>query len=79
LQIYLSEFLLLISFFYIGLNNGQNTTSAAQVKSIDNERDSLKIENAKLNCRITHLLRTLDKKDYEISLLRKDLSKTKFR
>ncbi|RIA94710.1 hypothetical protein C1645_817625 [Glomus cerebriforme] len=78
LQTQISELKEIIS----GLNNDQNTsctTSTAQMKSIKDECDSLKIENAKCNYRITHLLRALDKKDYEISLLKKDLNKTEFK
>ncbi|GBB97080.1 hypothetical protein RclHR1_02910008 [Rhizophagus clarus] len=79
LQAQISELKEIIS----GLNNDQNsstqTAQTAQLRVIENERDSLQIENSKLNYRIIHLLRTLNKKDNEISLLRKDLNKSGFR
>ncbi|RGB37389.1 hypothetical protein C1646_694777 [Rhizophagus diaphanus] len=80
LQTQISELKEIIS----GLNNDQNTSTAqtalaAQVRSIENERDALQIENSKLNYQITHLLRALNKKDNEISLLRKDLNKSGFK
>ncbi|EXX64512.1 hypothetical protein RhiirA5_497467 [Rhizophagus irregularis] len=81
LQTQISELKEIIS----GLNNDQNTSSTAQtaqtaqVRSIENERNALQIENSKLNYQITHLLRALNKKDNEISLLRKDLNKSGFK
>ncbi|UZO04649.1 uncharacterized protein OCT59_025023 [Rhizophagus irregularis] len=47
-----------------GLNNDQNTSSTAQTAQ---------------TAQITHLLRALNKKDNEISLLRKDLNKSGFK